>query len=374
MKEHTPPMAASGAKRRSTRVVQAVPLVITWDGNGSRELLEKTATLSINCHGCQYFSRFKVRKNTRINVRVGGVQDPDSAQHNFPARVAWTRKSGRLGGMYQVGVEFDTPQNVWHLGEAPEDWSSFSLDKRTDKRAKDDSASMETEVQRLLRFAHAGKLHQLLGVRPGAPPVEVKRQFYHLASRFHPDHHMDHPEWTPRLLVLMDSLTMAYKTLSGDESKRQNDSRQDREDWEEVPGIQATARECLEKSRECLAVKNYIGSILWLRRAIEVDPRSSAYRTMLGHSLAAVPEYRHEAVEQFEKAIELDPSHIAAHFEYAKMLELMKLSGRARRYYVRVLELDMDHREARERLSRIDSATPRPTSRSSLIGRLTGRR
>ena len=185
---------------------------------------------------------------------------------------------------------------------------------------------------------------------------------------------MDHPEWTPRLLVLMDSLTMAYRSLSGDESKRQNDSRQNHEERQETRGIQAPARECLERSRECLAVKNYVGSILWLRRAIEVDPRSPAYRTMLGHSLAAVPEYRHEAVEQFEKAIELDPSHIAAHFEYAKMLELMKLPGRARRYYVRVLELDMDHREARERLNRIDSATPRPSSRSSLLGRITGRR
>ncbi len=78
---------------------------------------------------------------------------------------------------------------------------------------------------------------------------------------------------------------------------------------------------------------------------------------MLGHSLAAVPEYRREAVEQFEKAIELDPSHVAAHFEYAQMLELMNLPGRARRYYARVLELDLDHREARERLNRIDSST-----------------
>jgi hypothetical protein len=369
VKEHTPPIAASGARRRSTRVVQAVPLVITWDESHSRELLEKTATLSINCHGCQYFSRFKVRKNTRINVRVGGAQNSDSTPSNFSARVAWTRKSRRLGGMYQVGVEFDTPQNIWHIGEAPEDWSSFATYGK-----KNDPESLETEVERLLQFAHAGKLHHLLGVQPDDPPDEVKRQFYHLASRFHPDHHMDHPEWTPRLLVLMDSLTMAYKTLSGDESKRQSDSRQKHEDRKETQGLQASARECLERSRECQAVKNYIGSILWLRRAIELDPRSSAFRTMLGHSLAAVPEYRHEAVEQFEKAIELDPSHIAAHFEYAQMLELMKLPGRARRYYVRVLELDMDHREARERLNRIDSATPRPASRSSLLGRLTGRR
>ncbi len=122
--------------------------------------------------------------------------------------------------MYQVGVEFDTPQDIWQIGEAPEDWSSFSPSKKND-----DPVSLETEVERLLQFADEGKLTQLLGVKPDSPAAEVKRQFYHLASRFHPDHHMDHPEWTPRLLVLMDSLTMAYKTLSDDESKRQNDSR-----------------------------------------------------------------------------------------------------------------------------------------------------
>lgn len=369
MKEHTPPIAACGAKRRSTRVVQAVPLVVTWAGTQSRTLLEETATLSINCHGCQYFSRFHLRKNTRIDVQVGRAKNLGAAAQHFPARVAWIRKSRRLGGMYQVGVEFVTPQNVWLIEEAPEDWSPFSV-----SRTKEDSTSLLTEAERLLQFAHAGNLYQLLGVQSDAARSEVKRRFYHLASRFHPDHHMDRPEWTPHLLVLMDALTMAYKTLSGDESKKQYDSRLTHKPQQESSEAQQSARECLEKSRECLAVKNYVGSILWLRRAIEVEPQSSGYRVMLGHSLAAVPEYRHEAVEQFEKAIELDPSHVAAHFQYAQMLEQMKLPGRARFHYVRALELDANHREARERLNRIDSAVPRPASRASLLGRLTGRR
>ena len=125
-------------------------------------------------------------------------------QH-FPARVAWIQKSRRLGGMYLVGVEFDTPQNIWQVQEFPEDWRSFSA------AAKGGSTSILTEAERLLEFAHAGAYYELLGVRPGAPRSEVKRQFYHLASRFHPDHQMDHPEWTPRLLVLM---ACAYDGLS----------------------------------------------------------------------------------------------------------------------------------------------------------------
>ena len=164
---------------------------------------------------------------------------------------------------------------------------------------------------------------------------------------------------------------MAYRTLSDDESRKQYDSRlvQKLQPGAWVP--HHSAQECLEKSRECLAEKNYIGSILWLRRAIEVEPDSSSYRTMLGHSLAAVPEYRHEAIEQFERAIELDPSQIAAHFQYAQMLEQMNLSWRARFHYIRMIELDTNHQAARERLIRIDSAAPGATSPPSFLRRLT---
>jgi len=367
VKEQTPPIAASGARRRSTRVVQSIPVVVTWSQNGSKTVLEETATLSINCHGCQYFSRFPVKKKTRIDVQVGAAGD--STPQHFPARVAWIRKSRRLGGMYQVGVEFEIPRNVWQIGQAPEDWIPFSP-----AGSNPVSPSLLTEVERLLGFADAGDFYKLLGVSEDAAPSVVKRQFYHLASRFHPDHHMDHPEWTPRLVILMESLTTAYKTLSGEESKRQRDSRENGPIQQDPSELQRMAQECMEKSRECLAVKNYAASILWLRRAIEADPTSSQVRTMLGHSLAAIPEYRHEAVEQFEKALELDPTFIAAHFQYAQMLEQMKMPGRARLLYARVLELDMNHREARERLNRIDSASPRVAARASLLGRLTGRR
>jgi tetratricopeptide (TPR) repeat protein len=130
---------------------------------------------------------------------------------------------------------------------------------------------------------------------------------------------------------------------------------------------------CLQNANECLVAKNYIGSIVWLRRVIEAEPHSSGYRTMLGRSLAAVPEYRHEAAEQFEKAIELDPSHIAAHYEYGRLLELMNFPWRARPYYLRILELDANHPEARERLNHL-AASPRSVSGTSLLDRLTHRR
>jgi hypothetical protein len=370
VKTQVPPIAAEGPKRRSTRIVRAVPLVVTRPTTSEKALLEETATISINCHGCRYFSQFSVQKNARITVQIGAAKD-NSTPQKLRARVAWIRKSQRLAGLFQVGIEFETPQDIWHIEDTPEDWKSFS------PSVEEDPAAVLTDIERLLQFAHVGTYYQLLGVQADTPHAEVKRKFYQLARRFHPDHHMDHPEWTPRLLALMESLTAAYKTLLDEEAKKRYDSSLERADafklGKERPERERLAHECLEKAQECLAAKNFVGSILWLRRAIEAKPDSSKYRTMLGRSLAAVPEYRREAVEQFEKAIELDPFNLTAHLQYAHMLEQMKLPGRARALYIHALELDSDNREARERLKHLDGLGPRSVSRPSLLSRLTGR-
>ncbi len=363
-----PPIATNARRRRSTRIEHAVPLEINWSDASGNLVTEETATSSINRHGCRCFSRFRIRKNAKISVKIGlGGENSTDNDLTILARVAWIRKSPRLDGLYQVGIEFETP-HAWPIGRVPEDWEHVSSPN------EEDSTSILSEVERLLRFARSGTYYQLLGLQSDSPRSEVRRKFYQLARQFHPDHHMDHPAWIPRLLLLMDSLTMAYKTLSDDGARKAYDSRAGAyENGEDGAEARLLAQECLENAEHCWAAKNYVGSILWLRRAIEAEPGSSKYRAMLGRSLAAVPEYRHEAVEQFEKAIQLDSLNIAAHVHYAQLLELMKFPLRARPHYIRILELDPHHLKARQRLNELDVASPRSILRPSLLNRLTGR-
>jgi curved DNA-binding protein CbpA len=364
----TPPPTATGAKRRSTRVDHAIALLVSWQGPKTEPLVEKTSTSSVNCHGCRYFSRHPFRKNSAITVQVIEIkEDKEISTHQVPARVAWSRKSRRMAGLYLVGIEFDTPSNIWNVANAPEDWEFFSF------ISKQDPTSLLLEVEQLLRVAHGGNHYQLLDLPASPARSEVKHRYYELARRFHPDRHMNHPEWAPRLQALMDALATAYKVLSNNELKARYDAEVLCLPGKEQREARRLAQQWLETARECLAEKNYVASILWLRRAIEIEPQCSSYRMMLGLSLAQVPEYRREAVEQFEKAIELDPRNLAAHLHYAQMLEQLNLPWRARPHYVRVLELDMNHREARARLNFLDTTAPRNTSRSSLLNRLTGR-
>ncbi len=379
MKQQTAAIPAKGAQRRSTRISSAVSVVITSTGKEAKGLVEETATLSISCHGCCYFSKNGTRPGARVAIQVNASkEDSNVPMPPYPARVVWRRKSKRLHGLYQIGIEFDTPLNLWSLDDSPEDWKLFDPEAKTEPepQTKEDAAVILAEAERLLHFVHKGTHYELLVVDRCADRSAVKQNFYHLAQRFHPDRNMAHPELTPRLLVLMDALTTAYKILSDQEEKKQFDSSIAQRPPQNLNRSESkrAAKECLERARECLVERNYVGSILWLRRAIDNEPDTSGYRAMLAQSLASIPEYRREAIEQFEKALDLDPDNITAHIQYGELLEKMKLPSRARHHYVRVLELVMDHREARNRLSRLDAATPRPALRSSLLGRLTGRR
>ena len=78
-------------KRRSTRIVQAVPLVVTGVDALGRPFAERTSTLIINCHGCRYQSKHYVLKNMWVNLEV---PHPESGHppRRVRGKVAWIQR------------------------------------------------------------------------------------------------------------------------------------------------------------------------------------------------------------------------------------------------------------------------------------------
>jgi hypothetical protein len=111
-------------KRRSTRIVQAVPLVVTGVDALGRPFSERTSTLIINCHGCRYQSKHYVLKNMWVSLEV-----PHSEVGRPPRRVrgkvAWIQRPRTVRQLFQVALELESPGNVWGIGFPPEDWFSF---------------------------------------------------------------------------------------------------------------------------------------------------------------------------------------------------------------------------------------------------------
>lgn len=108
-------------KRRSTRIAQTVPITVIGVDALGQAFKERTSTVSINCHGCKYQSKHYVPKTSQITVEIPRA-DSDAPPRIVDARVAWVQRPRTVRELFQIGVEFPTPGNVWGIAFPPADW------------------------------------------------------------------------------------------------------------------------------------------------------------------------------------------------------------------------------------------------------------
>lgn len=212
------------------------------------------------------------------------------------------------------------------------------------------------EVMHLFELTGKGTYYQLLGVTSESPRSDIKKNYYLLARRFHPDSHHagDHELKTP-LVDLMTIITEAYRTLDNEEKRATYDARlgaigsfsmhRDRTESEE------SVEDWLERAKECLRADNFVGSIVWLRKCVEAGPQEALHHALLARSLGTLPRYQNEAIEHFRKAIDLDPWKETVYVQLAELLEEMRLTDTAAAVYSKLLVVNPMNARACERLA-----------------------
>src|SRR5215472_18212314 len=111
-------------KHRSTRIVQAVPLMVTGVDALGRPFSERTSTLIINCHGCRYQSKHYVLKNMWVSLEVPH-SEAGQPPRTVRGRVAWIQRPRTVRQLFQVALELEVPGNAWGIAFPPDDWFAF---------------------------------------------------------------------------------------------------------------------------------------------------------------------------------------------------------------------------------------------------------
>lgn len=106
--------------RRSTRIQRAVRLMIVGQNRQGQPYREKMSTVSLNLHGCCYQSWHNSHLGAKIDLQV--TEGFDAKSPVVRARVRSVRPPMSHSELYLIGVEFDTPANIWGIGSPPEDW------------------------------------------------------------------------------------------------------------------------------------------------------------------------------------------------------------------------------------------------------------
>jgi hypothetical protein len=108
--------------RRSTRVERTVPLVVLGQTKTGLSFQEKTSTVSFNLHGCRYPSRHEYPIGASVGLRV--LQpDGESISPVIRAFVKSVHPPASPRELFQVGVELESPANIWNVSPPPSDWN-----------------------------------------------------------------------------------------------------------------------------------------------------------------------------------------------------------------------------------------------------------
>lgn len=179
-------------KRRSTRIVQAVPLAVTGVDALGRPFQERTSTLVINCHGARYQSKHYVLKNMWVTLEVP-QPEPGRPPRSLRGKVTWIQRPRTVRQLFQIAVELESPGNFWGVAFPPEDWFPPAGSEMTE------AAGLSGESETVSTSGNAAHLE---GQFPGdnlhvmAPPpsraeavedsIDLARQMNLLLAEAHP--------------------------------------------------------------------------------------------------------------------------------------------------------------------------------------------
>jgi len=167
--ETNPHTDQEAQKRRSTRIVQAVPLTVTGVDALGRPFQERTSTLIVNCHGARYQSKHYVLKNMWVTLEVPH-NEPGREARSVRGRVTWIQRPRTVRELFQIGIELEVSGNVWGIAFPPADWFPFPESGAVPKLeipAPSEGAEPAREVE------DWSTSEELLGSKPPGPePVE----------------------------------------------------------------------------------------------------------------------------------------------------------------------------------------------------------
>jgi curved DNA-binding protein CbpA len=205
-------------------------------------------------------------------------------------------------------------------------------------------------------------------VSPKADLGEIKRSYYALARRYHPDKFHDQAQLHSRIESAFARITQAYETLTDgtarsaydaklaakEKSRRLADSapkpdmrastgpqKPKQEEQKRAPEAGAeTAENSFKEGFAALQQGHTKLAITHLATAARVAPQEPRYRAYYGRALAADKQTQRVAETEFQAAIKLDPSNATYRVMLGELYSELGFIRRAQTEVQRALTID----------------------------------
>lgn len=212
------------------------------------------------------------------------------------------------------------------------------------------------EVLSLRDTLPAMTLYQVLDVPKTASDEDIKKAYFQMARRFHPDRfdRKTAADYKLQIDEVFDGITNAYRVLSNKDSRKVYDAKSGPVATQE--DVQETFRKADIKFRQGKTLHGqgrYDEAIAYLEEAVRMRRDKADYYLLLAMCESKMPAYVKKAEQDFLKAIQLEPWNPEGYVGLGLLYKAEGMQTRAIKQLEKALEVDADHASAREALEEL---------------------
>ncbi|MBP7707979.1 MAG: DnaJ domain-containing protein [Candidatus Aminicenantes bacterium] len=222
--------------------------------------------------------------------------------------------------------------------------------------ARPDVPREVAEVMSLREILPSMTLYQILDVPKTASEEDIKKAYFQMARKFHPDR-FDRKivaDFKTTIDEVFDGITNAYRVLSNKDSRRIYDAKSGEATTQE--DVQDSFRRADIKFRQgktLHAQARYDEAIAYLEEAVRVRKDKGDYFLLLAMCESHLPAYVRKAEQDFLKAVQLEPWNPEGYVGLGLLYKNEGLQTKAVKQLEKALEVEPGHSAAREALDEL---------------------
>ncbi|MEA2005106.1 MAG: DnaJ domain-containing protein [Acidobacteriota bacterium] len=194
--------------------------------------------------------------------------------------------------------------------------------------------------------------YQTLGVSRTAIVGDVKKAYFRMARKYHPDLYPRdlNDEIKEKISDVFDQITKAYQVLSDEVKRKEYDKKVDTPEKEDKKGIGKTAEIKFRQAKTLFNQGRYEEASIFLEEAVRLDKNKGSYFLLLAMTQSKIRSLHRQAEENFQRAIELEPWNPETYAGLGLLYKNEGMPAKAKKQFRMALSIDPDHKIARKEL------------------------
>jgi curved DNA-binding protein CbpA len=194
--------------------------------------------------------------------------------------------------------------------------------------------------------------YQILGVGADASQDDIKKSYFRLARKFHPDlFSRELPkEDTHKIDAVFGHITKAYQTLSDEKRKRDYDKELSSPPPDDRKNVVREAEKRFRQGKTLFDQGRYDEALVFLEQSVRLSQEKARNYILLAMTQTKLHVYRKEAEKNFIRATRLEPWNAEAYVGLGVLYKKEGLHIKAKKQFERALQIDPDHKIARREL------------------------